>query len=62
MKQEDIAKKTGLDPSHISLILNGKRGISKGVALKFSENFGKDPGFWMFLTPEEIRNEIEAAG
>lgn len=59
MKQKHIAEKLGINQSLVSLILSGKRNVSKDVALKMSEKFGNDPAFWLYSDTETIKKAIE---
>ncbi|TGK05034.1 addiction module antidote protein, HigA family [Leptospira semungkisensis] len=55
-----LAKETNLNPTRISEIIRGKRGISADTALRFSKFFGNSVGFWMGIQDEyEVRVESE---
>lgn len=54
MNQEMIAKKLGVTQGLISQIINGHVGVSKKLAVRFTQEFGKDPEFWIFARPEKI--------
>ncbi|TGK42247.1 HigA family addiction module antitoxin [Leptospira andrefontaineae] len=55
-----LAKETKLNPTRISEIIHGKRGISADTALRFSKFFGNSVEFWMGIQDEyEIREERE---
>ncbi|EQA36413.1 addiction module antidote protein HigA [Leptospira inadai serovar Lyme str. 10] len=55
-----LAKETKLNPTRISEIIHGKRGISADTALRFSKFFGNSVEFWMGIQNEyEIRAERE---
>ncbi|HNI91622.1 MAG TPA: HigA family addiction module antitoxin, partial [Leptospiraceae bacterium] len=53
-----LAKETKINPTRVSEIINGKRGISADTALRFSKFFGNSVEFWMGIQDEyEIREE-----
>lgn len=53
-----LAKETKINPTRVSEIVNGKRGISVDTALRFSKIFGNSVEFWMGIQDEyEIREE-----
>lgn len=53
-----LAKETKINPTRVSEIVNGKRGISADTALRFSKFFGNSVEFWMGIQDEyEIREE-----
>ena len=53
-----LAKETKINPTRVSEIVNGKRGISADTALRFSKFFGNSVEFWMGLQDDyEIREE-----
>ncbi|TGM60074.1 HigA family addiction module antitoxin [Leptospira vanthielii] len=53
-----LAKETKLNPTRISEIIHGKRGISADTALRFSKFFGNSVQFWMGIQDEfEVREE-----
>ncbi len=55
-----LAKETKLNPTRISEIIHGKRGISADTALRFSKFFGNSVEFWTGIQSEyEIREERE---
>ncbi|EMJ62090.1 MULTISPECIES: HigA family addiction module antitoxin [Leptospira] len=55
-----LAKETKLNPTRISEIIHGKRGISADTALRFSKFFGNSVEFWMGIQDEyEIREGRE---
>jgi addiction module HigA family antidote len=56
MKQVELAKALGLSKSEVSLILNGKRGISVSIALKLELLWGTHALIWMRL---QVRYEVE---
>ena len=41
-----LAKHLGVTRAHLSMILNGRAGISPLMSLKLDEAFGKSEGFW----------------
>jgi addiction module HigA family antidote len=63
-----LAKDTGLSPTRISQILNGKRGISAETALRFGRYFGNSPEYWLGIqaqydlakAEDELRERIES--
>ena len=44
-----LAKETAISPQHIGRIINGTRGISGDVALRFARFFGTSAQVWMGL-------------
>ena len=53
-----LSKETELDPTRVSLIIKGKRGITADTALKLARFFeGTTPGFWMNM---QNRYDLEA--
>jgi addiction module HigA family antidote len=53
-----LAKETKLNPTRISEIIHGKRGISADTALRLSKFFGNSVQFWMGIQDEyEVREE-----
>jgi addiction module HigA family antidote len=44
-----LAKHLGVTRTNLSLILNGRAGISPLMSLKLDEAFGKSEGLWMRL-------------
>jgi addiction module HigA family antidote len=44
-----LAKHLGVTRAHLSMILNGRAGISPLMSLKLDEAFGKSEGFWFRL-------------
>ncbi len=44
-----LAKHLGVTRAHLSMILNGRAGISPLMSLKLDEAFEKSPGFWAGL-------------
>lgn len=49
IKQKDFAELTGLLPSQLNEILNGKRGINADYALVIGKALGMDPVIWLKL-------------
>lgn len=53
-----LAKETKINPTRVSEIIHGKRGITADTALRFSKFFGNSVEFWMGIQDEfEIREE-----
>jgi addiction module HigA family antidote len=44
-----LAKHIGVTRAHLSMILNGRAGISPLMSLRLDEAFGKSDGFWFGL-------------
>jgi len=44
-----LAKHLGVTRAHLSMILNGRAGISPLMSLKLDEAFDKSEGFWFRL-------------
>jgi addiction module HigA family antidote len=59
LNQEQIAQKLGISQSLLSQILSGNRAISKTVAIRLSEQFGEDPGWWAFASLDQVKEKIE---
>nr|WP_240631066.1 HigA family addiction module antitoxin [Leptospira kmetyi] len=58
-----LAKETKLNPTRISEIIRGKRGITADTALRFSKFFGNSVEFWMGIQDEfEIQEERRKIG
>ncbi len=57
-----LAKALGVSVNRISMILNGRRGVSADSALRLARYFGTTPQLWLNLqtTWELRRAEIEA--
>lgn len=55
--QKQIAGEIGISSVTISNWLNGGR-IGRTTAEKISAVYGRDPGFWLFGDPDEIRAAI----
>lgn len=49
LSQKDLAQKTGRPPQTISLIINGRKGISEETAIDLEDAFGGEISteFWM---------------
>lgn len=47
--QAAFARHIGVEPGVISEIVNGKRGVSPDMAIKFAAAFGDDPQTWCNL-------------
>lgn len=49
MKQQELAKRTGLTPKHIGAIVNAKSSITPETAIKLERAIGMPAQFWMNL-------------
>lgn len=49
MSQETLKAKTGLGGQTISMLINGKRGMTPDTALALTRAFDTTPEFWMNL-------------
>jgi addiction module HigA family antidote len=49
MTQRDLADAIHVPYQRINEIINGRRGITPGTALRLAKFFGMTPGFWMNL-------------
>ncbi len=47
--QRDLAAALHVPYQRINELINGKRGITPGTALRLAKYFGTSPGFWMNL-------------
>jgi len=47
--KKDFAALIGLQPSHLSDLLKGKRHVSAKLALQFQKHLGIDAAFWLRL-------------
>jgi addiction module HigA family antidote len=47
ISQEHLARKTGLPLQTVNLIVNGKRGVTAGTAVRLAKFFDMAPEFWM---------------
>ena len=57
-----LSKALGVPVNRVTMILNGKRGVSADTALRLARYFGTTPQLWLNLqkTWELRRTEIEA--
>ena len=59
IKQKIMAMQIGISPSYLSLVLSGKKEISRPLAEKLSTLFpNKDFFFWRSADPSEIINSF----
>lgn len=49
MKQQELAKRTGLTPKHIGALVNGKSAITPETAIKLERAIGMPAQFWLNL-------------
>ena len=49
MKQQELAKRTGLTPKHIGSLVNGKSAITPETAIKLERAIGMPAQYWMNL-------------
>jgi addiction module HigA family antidote len=49
MTVSEFAKHLGVTRANLSMILNGRAGISAMMSLKLEEAFGSSEGFWLRL-------------
>jgi len=49
MKQQELAKRTGLTPKHIGAIVNAKSSITPETAIKLERAIGMPAQYWMNL-------------
>lgn len=61
MHQADLAKRVGISPAALSLILSGKRGVGWQIAKKLSAAIGRSAKWWMEASLPEIAGECERA-
>jgi transcriptional regulator with XRE-family HTH domain len=59
--QTETAQKIGVNPSFISLCMNGHRRPSWRVAKQLAEATNTTPEIWLEGTPDQIRNAITGA-
>jgi len=59
MKQYELAKKAGLNPSYLNTVIRRWRKPSWDTAKKLAAITETDPALWMDGTEEEIRRAIE---
>jgi len=60
--QAPIAEAIGISQSSLSMILNGKRGIGAGVALRMAKCTGRDVGFFLTSPPDQIVEALSQIG
>lgn len=49
LSQQDLARGIRVPYQRINELINGRRGITPGTALRLAKFFGNSPGFWMSL-------------
>ena len=49
LSQQDLARGIRVPYQRINELINGRRGITPGTALRLAKFFGNSPGFWMGL-------------
>lgn len=49
IKQKDFASEIGMQPTHLSALLNGKRSVSNETASRLERSLGIDAYFWLNL-------------
>ena len=49
LSQRDLADGIHVPYQRINEIVNGRRGVTPGTALRLAKYFGTSPGFWMNL-------------
>jgi addiction module HigA family antidote len=49
LSQNQLAKAVGISPNRITEIVNNRRRITAGTALRFGLYFGNSPEFWLNL-------------
>jgi antitoxin HigA-1 len=49
MSARKFAEHIGVPPNAVTAILNGERGVSAAMALRFGKAFGTGSGYWMRL-------------
>ena len=47
LTQTELAERIGVPFQRINSLVNGKRSLTPGTALRLSRMFGTTPGFWM---------------
>ncbi|MGO9486437.1 MAG: HigA family addiction module antitoxin [Rhodomicrobium sp.] len=64
MSARKFAEHIRVPPNAVAAILNGGRGVTAQMALRFGQAFGTGPGYWMRLQNiyEEKRARSELAG
>ena len=61
IKQKDFAKQIGMQPSHLSELINGKLAISADIADRMENALGIPAQFWMNLQSSYELNLINIA-
>jgi addiction module HigA family antidote len=49
LSQRDVADGIRVPYQRINELVNGRRGVTPGTALRLAKFFGNSPGFWMNL-------------
>ena len=49
IKQKDFARSIGMQPSHLSALINGTRNITPAIAAKLEKGLGISASFWVNL-------------
>ena len=49
LSQRDLANGIQVPYQRVNELINGKRGVTPGTALRLAKYFGNTPGFWMNL-------------
>jgi addiction module HigA family antidote len=49
LTQRDLADGIRVPYQRVNELINGKRGVTPGTALRLAKFFGNTPGFWMNL-------------
>ena len=68
IKQKDFARSIGMQPSHLSALINGTRNITPVIAAKLEKGLGISATFWVNLQNnynidlKRIKERDEAAG
>jgi addiction module HigA family antidote len=64
MSARKFAEHIHVPPNAVTAILNGERGVTAQMALRFGQAFGTGPGYWMRLQDiyEEKCARTELAG
>lgn len=58
LSQRDLARGIRVPYQRVNELINGRRGITPGTALRLAKFFGNSPGFWMNL---QLRRDIYRA-